>query len=110
MAPAKITVAAHILSKKLQFKPQLCKFLGIPLVSPRGDIPILISKFLKLYQPQSPGLRKDRIWEENLKAILCGKDGVGMPEVNKILSPQFNDSSLRNMEMERQKDIRHDRR
>lgn len=60
----------------------------------------------KFFGMQSPGLRKDRIWEENLKAILCGKDGVGMPEVNKILSPQFNDSSLRNMEMERQKDIR----
>lgn len=61
----------------------------------------------KLFGVQSPGLRKDRIWEENLKAILRGKDGVGMPEVNKILSPQFNDPSLRNMEMERQRqDIR----
>lgn len=55
---------------------------------------------------QSPGIGKDRIWEENLKAILHGKDRVGMAGVNIILSPQFNDPSLRNMEMERQKDIR----
>lgn len=110
MAPAKISVGARLLSQKIQLKPQLCKFLEIPLHAPRGDIPILITKFLKLYQPQSPGIGKDRIWEENFKAILHGKDRVGMAEVNKILSPQFNDPSLRNMEMERQKDIRHDSR
>ncbi|CAK9324433.1 unnamed protein product [Citrullus colocynthis] len=95
---------------KIQLKSHLYKFLGIPLVSPRGDIPILISKFLKLYRPQSPGIGKDKIWEENLKAILHGKDGIGITEVNKILSPQFNDPSLRNMEMARQKDNRHDSR
>ncbi|KAG7015106.1 hypothetical protein SDJN02_22739 [Cucurbita argyrosperma subsp. argyrosperma] len=72
MAPAKISVGARLLSQKIQLKPQLCKFLGIPLIAPRGDIPILITKFLKFYQHQSPGIGKDWTWEENLKATLHG--------------------------------------
>lgn len=50
MAPSKISASARLLTqKKIQLKSRLCKFLGISLVSPRGDSPILISRFLKLY-------------------------------------------------------------
>ncbi|KAG2680043.1 hypothetical protein I3843_11G079600 [Carya illinoinensis] len=65
------------------------KFLGIPHSS-RSQNALLISKFIRLYNFRSPGIKKDNIWEENLNKMLQGKDRVGLPEIAKLLSPQFN--------------------
>ncbi|KAF5477614.1 hypothetical protein F2P56_004234 [Juglans regia] len=65
------------------------KFLGIPHSS-RSQNALLISKFLRLYTFRSPGIKKDNIWEDNLNKMLQGKDRVGLPEIAKLLSPQFN--------------------
>ena len=39
---------------------------------------------------QSPGIKKDKIWEQNLQTLLRGKTNVSFPEIAKILSPEFS--------------------
>ncbi|KAK9985033.1 hypothetical protein SO802_034558 [Lithocarpus litseifolius] len=73
------------------------KFLNIPGTS-RSENALLISKFLKLYTAQSPGIKKDKIWEDNLNKLLHGKDRAGLPEIAKLLSPQFNQQGGMNSE------------
>lgn len=43
-----------------------------------------------IYILQSPGIKKDKIWEQNLQTMLRGKTSVGFPEIAKILSPEFS--------------------
>lgn len=47
---------------------------------------------------QSPGIKKDKIWEDNLNKLLHGKDRAGLPEIAKLLSPQFNQQGGMNSE------------
>lgn len=43
-----------------------------------------------IYPLQSPGIKKDKIWEQNLQTLIRGKNSVGFPEIAKILSPEFS--------------------
>lgn len=43
---------------------------------------------------QSPGIKKDKLWEQNLQTLLRGKNSVGFPEVAKILSPEFSQGAI----------------
>lgn len=43
---------------------------------------------------QSPGIKKDKIWEQNLQTLLRGKSNVGFPEVAKILSLEFGHGAI----------------
>ncbi|MED6182396.1 hypothetical protein PIB30_028140 [Stylosanthes scabra] len=67
---------------------ELCNFLGIPHQS-RSEMALTLSKFMKLYNARSPGIKKDDIWEKNLNALLRGKTSIGFPEVARILTPEF---------------------
>ncbi|KAK4268791.1 hypothetical protein QN277_022030 [Acacia crassicarpa] len=75
--------------KNTKASSELCKFLGIPDQS-RSEIALLISKFIKLNNSRSPGIKKDKIWEQNLQTLLRGKSSVSFPEIAKILSPEFS--------------------
>ncbi|KAF7844274.1 SWIB/MDM2 domain protein [Senna tora] len=75
--------------KNSKASSELCKFMGIPDQS-RSETSLLISKFIKLYNFRSPGIKKDKIWEQNLQTLLRGKSSVGFPEIAKILSPEFS--------------------
>jgi len=35
---------------------------------------------------QSPGIKKDKLWEQNLQTLLCGRNSVGFPELNLLLA------------------------
>ncbi|XP_059443344.1 uncharacterized protein LOC132175411 [Corylus avellana] len=83
--PKAITKAIKPSSSSSEFR----KFLGIPHTS-RSQNALLISKFIKINTFRSPGIHKDKIWEDNLGKMLKGKDRVGLPEIAKLLSPQFN--------------------
>ncbi|VVA25709.1 PREDICTED: upstream activation factor [Prunus dulcis] len=72
---------------------ELCKFLGIPERT-RSPTALLISRFISLYNHQSPGI-KDRNWEENLKTLLHGKNRVGLSEITRLLSPEFTYSRIK---------------
>ncbi|XP_050366673.1 uncharacterized protein LOC126785119 [Argentina anserina] len=97
-----LTAAAAALSitkSKLSVKagcPEVCKFLGISDPSDRSRSPtaLMISKFIRLHNKQSPGI-KDRNWEQNLNILLHGKDRVGLPEVTRLLSPEFTYSTIK---------------
>ncbi|CAL0331641.1 unnamed protein product [Lupinus luteus] len=80
-------------SKNRKASSELCKFIGIPQQS-RSEIALIISKFLKLYNFKSPGIKKDKIWEQNLQTLLRGKNSIGFPEVAKILSPEFSHGAI----------------
>ncbi|XP_057762442.1 uncharacterized protein LOC130982450 [Arachis stenosperma] len=67
---------------------ELCNYLGIPHQS-RSEMALTLSKFMKLYNARSPGIKKDDIWEKNLNTLLRGKTSIGFPEVARILSPEF---------------------
>nr|ACU14195.1 unknown [Glycine max] len=72
---------------------ELCTFLGIPRQS-RSEIALILSKFTKLYNFKSPGIKKDKIWEQNLQTLLRGRNNVGFPEIAKILSPEFGHGAI----------------
>ncbi|MED6146844.1 hypothetical protein PIB30_038401 [Stylosanthes scabra] len=59
------------------------------LISLVQEMALTLSKFMKLYNTRSPGIKKDDIWEKNLNALLRGKTSIGFPEVARILSPEF---------------------
>ncbi|KAK7252593.1 hypothetical protein RIF29_36650 [Crotalaria pallida] len=80
-------------SKNRKAESELCKFIGIPQQS-RSEISLIISKFIKLYNSKSPGIKKDKIWEQNLQTLLRGKNSIGFPEVAKILSPEFSQGAI----------------
>ncbi|KAK9946816.1 hypothetical protein M0R45_012259 [Rubus argutus] len=91
--------ALSVSESKLKVKgcsPEVCKFLGIPDPSNRSRSPtaLLISRFIRLHNNQSPGI-KDRNWEQNLRTLLHGKDRVGFPEVTRLLSPEFTYSTIK---------------
>ncbi|XP_004291302.1 PREDICTED: uncharacterized protein LOC101313763 [Fragaria vesca subsp. vesca] len=93
------TAALSVTESKLKVKacsPEVCKFLGIPDPSDRSRSPtaLLVSKFIRLHSNRSPGI-KDRNWEQNLKILLHGKDRVGLPEVTRLLSPEFTYSTIK---------------
>ncbi|XP_027362133.1 uncharacterized protein LOC113869836 [Abrus precatorius] len=72
---------------------ELCNFLGIPHHS-RSEMALILSKFIKLYNFKSPGIKKDKIWEQNLQTLLRGRNSIGFPEVAKILSPEFSQGAI----------------
>ncbi|XP_047182981.1 uncharacterized protein LOC124849147 isoform X1 [Vigna umbellata] len=72
---------------------ELCNFLGIPRHS-RSEIALILSKFIKLYNFRSPGIKKDKIWEQNLQSLLRGRNSVGFPEIAKILSSEFSQGAI----------------
>ncbi|KAJ1375405.1 SWIB/MDM2 domain [Sesbania bispinosa] len=76
-------------TKTRKAESELCNFLGIPRHS-RSEIALIISKFIKIYNIRSPGIKKDKIWEQNLQTLLRGKNSVGFPEIAKIISPEFS--------------------
>ncbi|KAM1021197.1 hypothetical protein ACFX13_043075 [Malus domestica] len=84
-------IAAKVKTKTS--KSELCKFLGIPERS-RSPTALLISKFIGLYNHQSPGI-KDRNWDENLKTLLHGKSRVGVAEITRLLSQEFTYSRIK---------------
>lgn len=43
-----------------------------------------------MFGVQSPGIKKDKIWEQNLQSLLRGRNSVGFPEIAKILSSEFS--------------------
>lgn len=43
---------------------------------------------------QSPGIKKDKLWEQNLQTLLRGRNSVGFPEIAKILSPEFSQGAI----------------
>lgn len=47
-----------------------------------------------IYVVQSPGIKKDKIWEQNLQTLLRGRNSVGFPEIAKILSPEFSQGTI----------------
>ncbi|GMY05178.1 SWIB/MDM2 domain protein [Fagus crenata] len=100
--PKEITKAIKPSSSSSEFR----KFLGIPGTF-RSPNALLISKFLKLYTAQSPGIKKDNIWEDNLNKLLHGKDRVGLPEIAKLLSPQFNQKGGMNAESKTEDNKQH---
>ncbi|XP_054782388.1 uncharacterized protein LOC129289618 [Prosopis cineraria] len=79
--------------KNAKASSELCKFLEIPDQS-RSETALLISKFIKLNNSRSPGIKKDKIWEQNLQTLLRGKTSVSFPEIAKILSPEFSQSIM----------------
>ncbi|KAK7307401.1 hypothetical protein VNO77_40428 [Canavalia gladiata] len=72
---------------------ELCNFLGVPRRS-RSEVALILSRFIKLYNFKSPGIKKDKIWEQNLQTLLRGRSSIGFPEVAKILSPEFSQGSI----------------
>ncbi|XP_004512324.1 uncharacterized protein [Cicer arietinum] len=72
---------------------ELCTFMGIPHHC-RSEIALIISKFIKLYNFRSPGIKKDKLWEQNLQTLLRGRNSVGFPEIAKILSPEFSQGAI----------------
>ncbi|KAK7309444.1 hypothetical protein RJT34_06181 [Clitoria ternatea] len=80
-------------TKTRKSSSELCNFLGIPRQS-RSEIASILSKFIKLYNLRSPGIKKDKIWEQNLQTLLRGRTSIGFPEVAKILSPEFSKGAI----------------
>ncbi|KAJ7943994.1 2-dehydro-3-deoxyphosphooctonate aldolase, putative isoform 1 [Quillaja saponaria] len=76
---------------------ELRKFLNLP-DSSRSETAMLISKFIKIQTARSPGIKKDRIWEDNLQTLLHRKKNsnkISAPViVAKILSPEFSHGYL----------------
>ncbi|GAU39528.1 hypothetical protein TSUD_222980 [Trifolium subterraneum] len=72
---------------------ELCTFMGIPHQS-RSEIAVILSKFMKLYNPRSPGIKKDKLWEQNLQTLMRGRNNIGFPEVLKIVSPEFGQGPI----------------
>ncbi|KAF5736564.1 2-dehydro-3-deoxyphosphooctonate aldolase putative isoform 1 [Tripterygium wilfordii] len=56
---------------------------------PRADLGQLISKFLKMHNTKSPGKKEIKLCEEKVRALLRGKERVGLPEITKVLSQHF---------------------
>ncbi|CAK8540180.1 unnamed protein product [Lathyrus sativus] len=85
-------VVAEIVSvgktKHRKATSELGTYMGIPHHS-RSEIASIISKFIKLYSFRSPGIKKDKLWEQNLQTLLRGRNSVGFPEIAKVLSPEF---------------------
>lgn len=80
-------------TKTRKASSELCTFLGIPHHS-RSEISLIISNFIKLYNARSPGIKKDKIWEQNLQTLLRGRSSVGFPEIAKILSTEFSSGAI----------------
>ncbi|XP_020218052.1 uncharacterized protein LOC109801406 [Cajanus cajan] len=80
-------------TKTRKSSSELCNFLGIPHHS-RSEISLILSNFIKLYNSKSPGIKKDKIWEQNLQTLLRGRNTVGFPEIAKILSPEFGQGAI----------------
>ncbi|XP_061341764.1 uncharacterized protein LOC133288082 [Gastrolobium bilobum] len=80
-------------TKTRKSSSELCNFLGIPHQS-RSETALIISKFIKLYNLKSPGIKKDKLWEQNLQTLLRGKSSIGFPEVARILSPEFSQGAI----------------
>ncbi|CAL5188321.1 unnamed protein product [Lathyrus oleraceus] len=80
-------------TKNRKATSELCTFMGIPHHS-RSEIASIISKFIKLYSFRSPGIKKDKLWEQNLQTLLRGRNSVGFPEIAKILSPEFSQGAI----------------
>ncbi|KAK2373390.1 hypothetical protein P8452_46485 [Trifolium repens] len=72
---------------------ELCTFMGIPHHS-RSEIATIISKFIKLHSARSPGIKKDKLWEQNLQTLMRGRNSFGLPEIYKILSPEFSHGAI----------------
>jgi len=47
-----------------------------------------------MFGVQSPGIKKDKIWEQNLQSLLRGRNSVGFPEIAKILSSEFSQGTI----------------
>ncbi|ONI32194.1 hypothetical protein PRUPE_1G353500 [Prunus persica] len=93
---AAVIPESKVIAAKVKTKTccsELCKFLGIPERT-RSPTALLISRFISLYNHQSPGI-KDRNWEENLKTLLHGKNRVGLSEITRLLSPEFTYSRIK---------------
>lgn len=43
---------------------------------------------------QSPGVKKDKLWEQNLQTLLRNRNSIGFPEIAKILSPEFSSGAI----------------
>ncbi|CAJ2646850.1 uncharacterized protein LOC123907471 [Trifolium pratense] len=72
---------------------ELCTFMGVPQPS-RSEMAIIISKFIKLYNAKSPGIKKDKLWEQNLQILMRGRSSVGFTEVSRIVSPEFSQNLI----------------